>query len=90
MAFLSALATPLARRVEIWEPDASGTRLARRFGFSEADGLLGDSEIVVLAEDEANPLGRAFTSGVPAVAEPMIAIPVAPEGRITAVLALHF
>ena len=90
MAFLSALATPIARRVETWEPDASGTRLARRFGFSEADGLLGDSEIVVPAEDEANPLGRAFTSGVPAVAEPMIAIPVAPEGRITAVLALHF
>ncbi len=90
IAFLSALATPLARRVEVWEPDATGTRLARGFGFSEADGLLGDSEILVLADGETNPLARAFASGVPAVVEPMIAIPVAPQGRITAVLALHF
>ena len=37
MAFLSALATPIARRVEIWEPDASGLQLlelARRIAVS--------------------------------------------------------
>ena len=37
-----------------------------------------------------NWIARAFTTGVPAVAEPMIAIPVAPQGRVTAVMALHF
>ncbi len=90
MAFLSALATPIARRVEVWEPDAGGTQLARSFGFSEADGLLGESDILAISDDASNPLGRAFMTGVPAVAEPMIAIPVAPQGRITTVMALHF
>ncbi|MGJ7497633.1 GAF domain-containing protein [Variovorax sp. RT4R15] len=90
MAFLSALATPIARRVEIWEPDVSGTKLVRSFGFSEADGVLGESEIVDVGGDAANPLGQAFATGRPSVLEPMIAIPVAPQGRVTAVMALHF
>ncbi|MDB5826737.1 MAG: hypothetical protein JWQ73_957 [Variovorax sp.] len=90
MAFLSALATPIARRVEIWEPDVTGTQLLRSFGFSEAEGALGESEIIDASEDAPNALGRAFATGVPAVAEPMIAIPVAPEGQITAVMALYF
>lgn len=90
MAFLSALATPIARRVEIWEPDVTGTQLVRSFGFSETEGMLGESEIVAASEDASNALGRAFATGVPAVAAPMIAIPVAPEGNITAVMALYF
>ncbi|MDM0059480.1 GAF domain-containing protein [Variovorax fucosicus] len=90
MAFLSALATPIARRVEIWEPDASGTKLVRSFGFSEADGVLGASETVDVGGDAANPLGQAFATGRPSVLEPMIAIPVAPQGGVTAVMALHF
>ena len=90
MAFLSALATPIARCVEIWEPDVTDTKLVRSFGFSEADGVLGASDIVEVSSDAANPLGQAFASGRPAVLEPMIAIPVAPQGHVTAVLALHF
>ena len=90
MAFLSALATPIARRVEIWEPDVTGTQLLRSFGFSEAEGMLGESEIVAASEEASNALGRAFATGVPAVAAPMIAIPVAPESNITAVMALYF
>lgn len=90
MAFLSALATPIARRVEIWEPDTSGTRLHRRFGFSEEEGLLDEPETVAVGGEASGPLDQAFTSGRPSVAEPMIAIPVAPRGRVTAVMALHF
>ncbi|RZI77334.1 MAG: GAF domain-containing protein [Variovorax sp.] len=88
MAFLSALATPIARRVETWEPDASGTALRRTLGFSETQGTSSTPDTVPLAD--GGPLARAFATGVPAVAEPMIAIPVAPQGRITAVMALHF
>ena len=88
MAFLSALATPIARRVETWELDASGTALRRTLGFSESQGTSSTPDTVPLAE--AGPLALAFVTGVPAVAEPMIAIPVAPQGRITAVMALHF
>ena len=89
MAFLSALATPIARRVEIWEPDAGGARLHRSFGFSEADGVLAADTSATDAE-ASGPLRQAFATGRPSVAEPMIAIPVAPQGRITAVMALHF
>ncbi len=90
MAFLSALATPVARRVEIWEPDAGGARLHRSFGFSEAAGVLGAADPSATDGEASGPLRQAFATGRPSVAEPMIAIPVAPQGRITAVMALHF
>jgi hypothetical protein len=89
MAFLSALATPIARKVEIWELDVTGSQLLRSFGFSEVEGRLGVAASPIAGQN-AGALGKAFTSGVPAVTEPMIAIPVAPQGRITAVMALHF
>ncbi|MEJ8855402.1 GAF domain-containing protein [Variovorax robiniae] len=94
MAFLSARATPIARRIEVWEPDASGTHLRRSLGFSEAATKYEDAfeaiSMVGEAPDAAGAIARAFASGVPFTAEPMIAIPVAPQGRITAVMALHF
>ncbi len=90
MAFLSALATPIARRVETWEPDASGTALRRSLGFSEEQGATSTADTIALGGDGSHPIVQAFTTGRPAVAEPMIAIPVAPQGRITAVMALHF
>lgn len=90
MAFLSALATPIARQVETWELDAAGTKLMRTLGFSEAQGTSDTAPSMDLAGNSNHPLVQAFTTGVPAVAEPMIAIPVAPQGRITAVMALHF
>ena len=67
-----------------------GTRLQRSFGFSEAEGVLDAGEAMAIAGQSAGPLGQAFTSGRPSVVEPMIAIPVAPQGRVTAVLALYF
>lgn len=89
LAFLSALATPIARRVEIWEPDEAGTRLNRTYGFSDTDGELAKTAAVAIG-DAGGPVGQAFRSGVPAVAEPMISMPVAPSGVVTAVIALHF
>jgi hypothetical protein len=94
MAFLSALATPIAQRVEIWVPDATGGRLRRSAGFSEAEGRLGPLGDTVARGE--GPIGRAFESGVPAVVEPsavglsLAAIPVVRQGRLAAVLALGF
>lgn len=90
MAFLSALATPIARRVETWELDTSGTALRRTLGFSEVQTASTTPDTVPLTGPDAGALAQAFTSGVPTVADPMIAIPIAPQGRITAVMALHF
>ncbi len=39
---------------------------------------------------QSGPLGHACSTGVPAVEGRMIALPIAPKGRITSVLALHF
>lgn len=90
MAFLSAISTPLARRVEIWEKDESGDLLLRKLNFSEDQDTSGSAEGISLTGQSSHPLVQAFRSGVPAVAEPMVAIPVAPQGRTTAVMALYF
>ena len=97
MAFLSALATQIARRVEIWRPDAAHEQLLRSSGFCELEGALGP-----LADGVARgegPIGLAFLTGVPAVAAGVgdsgeremgvAAIPVIHQGRLRAVLALH-
>jgi hypothetical protein len=64
--------------------------LQRSSGFSETDGVLGPLAPSAFDGEASKLLARAWTTGVPAVAEPMIAIPVAPQGRITAVMALYF
>jgi len=96
MAFLSALATPIAQRVEIWKPDATREHLVRAFGFSESEGALGPLADPI-ARGEGT-IGQAFLTGVPAIAEPsaaegalaLAAIPIVQQGRLTAVLALSF
>jgi len=95
MTFLSALATPIAQRVEIWKPDAGGERLVRSSGFSEAEGTLGPLDGGIARGE--GPIGQAFATGVPAVVEAtsadalsLAAIPVLQQGRLAAVLALSF
>jgi hypothetical protein len=83
MAFLSALATPIARRVEIWVPGFDG-RLQRAGGFSEDEGRL---QAGPAASDDVT---DAYTRGVPVATDSMIAIPVSPQGRTTAAIALYF
>ena len=78
MAFLSALATPIARRVEIWEPDASGAKAAAhaRFFGSRGASLETSAEMADAQATIQAPSAKRFLTGVPSVAEPMIAIPV--------------
>jgi len=92
MAFLSALATPIARRVEVWLPDADGTCLTRVLGFSE-DSQAADTNAakntVQLNDSSVNPLAFAFSTGVPAIGGAMVAVPVGAQGKITSVIALY-
>ena len=97
MAFLSALATPIARRVEVWQPDAPRERLLRSSGFCETEGTLGPLDDGIARGE--GPIGQAFLTGVPAVAEAgtdafgdlmLAAIPVLLRGRLKAVMALYF
>lgn len=100
MTFLSALATPIARRLEVWLPNESHDLLQRSSGFCESEGTLGALEQGVARGE--GPVGLAFLTGVPALqagaADPaetpdgsaMVAIPVLQQGRLSAVLTLYF
>jgi hypothetical protein len=68
LAFLSALATPIARRFEVWNPDGTRERLVRSGGFCEQAGLLGaitDTGI----ERGQGAIGQAFMTGSPALSD---------------------
>ena len=66
LTFLSALGTPIARRVEIWAPDSSRTYLVRVDGFCERSGRLKVDLDVPIARGEGA-LGRTWLTGVPAI-----------------------
>ena len=67
MAFLSALDTPIARRIETWLPDPDYRHLLREHGFCEAQGELGRASLAERVERGEGALGRALASGVPVI-----------------------
>jgi len=87
LAFLSALATPIASQVDVWQSDSLGSHLAHSFSFAEAE-----SATSAASNDkqdlETSTVGKVFTSGVPTLMDERIVIPVAMYNRITSVLAL--
>ena len=75
VTFLSALGTPIARRFEIWQPDAARERLALLGGFCETSGLLGEAAAGPFIERAHGTIGRAFLTGIPAVSDNAAAEP---------------
>jgi hypothetical protein len=69
MAFLSALDTPIARRIETWLPDPELRYLLRDNGFCEAQGELGRAGLGERVERGQGALGCALASGVPVINE---------------------
>jgi len=65
LAFLSALGTPLARRIEVWLPDPARTELHRVAGFCEVLGRLPPAEGEAPIARGASTLGMAMASGIP-------------------------
>ncbi|HSI52227.1 MAG TPA: hypothetical protein VLA61_28510 [Ideonella sp.] len=61
LSLLSSQATPIARRVEGWLPDANGPMLQRGFGFCEARGRLSTESLPVQA---LGAIGKALSTGV--------------------------
>lgn len=95
MAFLSALATPLAQRVEIWEPvkaqaEQPDGAIQCTFSFSEVTSEPQNVLHQLRSLGSHALIKQAFASSIPTVHEPMIAIPVGPQGKVTAVMALYF
>ena len=69
MTFLSALATPIARRFETWLADADGRHLHRQEGFCEKLGVIGAGGPGERIEHSEGALGRALSTCTPSVAE---------------------
>jgi hypothetical protein len=75
MAFLSALGTPIVRRFESWEPDATRQHLVRTGGFCESDGPLPPTPFETMPERGQGAVGRAFLTGVPTFSDKASAEP---------------
>jgi hypothetical protein len=87
LAFLSALATPIARRVDVWAPDAMQSHLVHSFGFSEDDGAELSTNQDKLTFEDSLP-GQVFSTGIPTLDGQTLLVPVGMQGRVTAVLGL--
>ncbi len=90
MAFLSALGTPIAASVEIWEPVADQPHLKRSFAFGERGASMSSTGTAPISGAGIGAVGQAYLSAVPVVVDSMIALPVAAQGAVTAVIALFF
>jgi hypothetical protein len=102
MTFLSAKATPIARRVQIWVPDDSGTQLVCQSGYSKQNDELAEIFETVSVRKGEGLLGRVWLTGVPvirsnskiALAEgslsSMLAMPVIDGGHLKAVVTFLF
>ena len=94
MTFLSAKATPIARQLEIWLPDAKRQRLVFRDGFSKkATDLAAVYGAKTFAKGEGI-IGRVWLTGVPAIVDDYgveesmatLLMPVINQGELTAVI----
>lgn len=88
LAFLSALATPIASQIDVWQPDALQSHLVHSFSFSEetAPGTAEQAEKLGLSDPL---IGAVFATGVPLLDGQRIVFPVAMQNRITAVMAMR-
>ena len=105
LALLSALDTPIARRLEIWSVDAARNDLQLTAGFCEVQGDLGGPGKTGHSGDAAaggHPVARAMTERRPVISRtlpdaplsgptdgPVLALPVIIAGTLTAVVALY-
>lgn len=102
MTFLSAKATPIAKRIQIWAPDQSGQRLLCQAGYSKQNDELAEIFETISVRKGEGILGRVWLTGVPAirnnsgiafteeVLSSMLAIPVIDAGSLKAIVTFLF
>ncbi len=104
MTFLSAKATPIAKRIQIWIPDAHGKQLICQQGYSKNSNDLAKIFETITINKGEGALGRVWLTGVPVITgdhEPdynpeldslssMLAIPVIEKGRLKAIVSFLF
>jgi hypothetical protein len=105
MTFLSAKATPIAKRIQIWTPDPEGKQLVCQQGYSKNSNNLAEIFETITVNKGEGALGRVWLTGVPVITgdhEPddynpeleslssMLAIPVIEKGRLKAIVSFLF
>jgi hypothetical protein len=102
MTFLSAKATPIAKRIQIWAPDQSGQRLLCQAGYSKQNDELAEIFETISVRKGEGLLGRVWLTGVPAIKNnsgiavtegglsSMLAMPVIDNGHLKAVVTFLF
>lgn len=102
MTFLSAKATPIAKRLQIWVPDESGQRLVCQSGYSKQNDELAEIFETISVRKGEGVLGRVWLTGVPVIRNnskvtlaegglnSMLAMPVIDNGHLKAVVTFLF
>ncbi len=106
LAFLSALGTPIAKRIEVWMRDDTGHHLQLHTGFCETQGELRQAAQTPGVQPGQGAVGRVWERGIPVISSDLaaetvvaaqvpglssvIAWPVIDEGWFVAVIALYF
>jgi hypothetical protein len=104
MTFLSAKATPIAKRIQIWLPDPQGKQLICQQGYSKNSNDLAKIFETITVNKGEGALGRVWLTGMPVITgdhEPdynpeldslssMLAIPVIEKGRLKAIVSFLF
>jgi hypothetical protein len=104
MTFLSAKATPIAKRIQIWIPAQEGKQLICQQGYSKnSNDLAKIFETITVTKGEGA-LGRVWLTGMPVITgshesdynpeldslSSMLAIPVIEKGRLKAIVSFLF
>lgn len=104
MAFLSAKATPIAKRIQIWIPNSEGSQLICQQGFSKETNDLAEIFETLPVNKGIGALGRVWLTGVPIITgdnetdyspelnnlSTMLAIPVIEKGHLKAIVSFLF
>jgi hypothetical protein len=104
MTFLSAKATPIAKRIQIWIPDKQSNQLICQQGYSKNSNDLAKIFETVSVNKGVGALGRVWLTGMPVITgdhdpvynpeleslSSMLAIPVIENGRLKAIVSFLF
>ncbi|MGZ8094873.1 MAG: GAF domain-containing protein [Methylosarcina sp.] len=104
MTFLSAKATPIAKRIQIWIPDDKNNQLVCQQGYSKNSNNLAEIFETLTVNKGVGALGRVWLTGMPLITgnrdisynpeldslSSMLAIPVIEQGRLKAIVTFLF
>lgn len=104
ITFLSANATPIAKRIQIWVPDPGRGQLICRQSYSKNSNNLAEIFETLTVDKGAGALGRVWLTGMPSLSgnreetynvelddlSSMLSIPVIEQGRLKAIVTFLF